>query len=257
MQDARVRATTDDRVIGDVRVVTPELVQDLGHDLVLAASRAHEAHGSNVRIRRDARRFAHELDLGPRLEQTHVVQQMVERDELLRRMPPPGFAAQPVHPSDDALVEVLLHAHRVVDGGPVLEEPRQDLVDISDRKRIVRPVFAGGTLRSRPAAVPHLASRIAFPDEEHVLTLLASGHEHGYGVGFVESREIVEVAVLAERVLDVTVAVSHRGRRQNHDRIAARHAHELTAAACVLLTRDASDSRLQCRGSLPSRGCSR
>ncbi len=158
MQDAAVRAAADDRVIGGVGVVTPELVQQLGHHLVLGGARAAEAHDALMRLRGDARAGAQQLELAPRLVEAHVVQHVIERHELLRRVAAVArLGAQAVDPAHHALVEVRVHAHGVVHPGAVLEQSRQDLVDVGDRKGIVGAVVARRPGGPGAAAVPGLA----------------------------------------------------------------------------------------------------
>jgi len=142
-----------------------------------------------------------------------------------------------------------LYAHRVVDGGAVLEETGQDLVDVADRERIVRTEIAHRPLRARAAAVPRLACGVALADEEHVLGLLAPRDEHGDGLGLAEAGEIVEVAVLAVGVFDVVIAVPDGRRRHDHDRGATDDPHELAPAPGEFVARDARGGGLQCSGS--------
>ena len=174
VQDAGVRAAADDRVIGDVGVVAAELVQQLRHHLVLHAPGTREAHRALVRGDGDARRLAHRVELRARLEQPHVVQQVIERDELLRRLHAGArLRLQAVDPADHALIELRVQAHRVVHARAVLHQARQDVVDVADRERIVRAVVARRALGSGAAAVPGLARRIAIAHEQHVLRLRA------------------------------------------------------------------------------------
>ena len=85
-----------------------ELVQQLGHDLEFHAARAAEAHGAHVRAGRDLPGAAHEVDLRAALEQPHVVQHVIERHELLRRVHAAArLRAQRVDPADHALIELL------------------------------------------------------------------------------------------------------------------------------------------------------
>ena len=86
----------------------------------------------------DTRGLAHGVDLRSALEQAHVVQHMVERDHLLRRMPAIArLGPQTIHPADHALVELGMRAHRVEHLGAVLDESGQDLVEVGDRKSVV------------------------------------------------------------------------------------------------------------------------
>ena len=85
------------------------------------------------------------------------------------------------------------------------------------------------TAPSGPARGPSQDSRsaIALAAEQHRLALLAAGHQHQHRVGLAEAAEVPEVAVLAIRIVRVVVAHALGGGRQDDDRVAARHAHQL------------------------------
>jgi len=194
-----------------------------------------------VRLARDLRRAAQLLELVAGFVQAHVVQHVIERYELLRRVAAvAGLGrAQPVDPSHHALIEVCVRAHGVVHARAVLEQPGQDLVDIGDRKRIVRAVIPCSARRTRTPPVPGLARRIAIAHEQNVLGLGAAGHQHGYGLGLTETREIVEIAVLPEGIFDIAVAVPDGRRGQHRDRVAPHETHQLAAAAREFVPRHA------------------
>ena len=149
-------------------------MHDLGGDFVFALARHAGAHGAHVRPRRDARGLAHGVDFGAALEQAHVVQHVVERDDFLRRVPAIArLGAQAIHPADHALVELRVRAHRVEHLGAVLEQPRQDLVDVGDRKRVVGAEVAHRAPGTGASAIPGLARRIAIAHEQDVFALRA------------------------------------------------------------------------------------
>ena len=50
MQDAAVLTATDDGVVGNIRLVALEFMQQLGHHLVFLATRLDESHGALVRV---------------------------------------------------------------------------------------------------------------------------------------------------------------------------------------------------------------
>ena len=230
VQDAGVRPAAHDRVVGNVRVVAAELVQQLRHHLVFRATGTREAHRALVRAHGDAGRLAHRVHFRARLEQAHVVQQVVERDELLRRLHAAArlrLRLQPVDPADDALIELLVHAHRVVDARAVLHQARQDVVDVGDRERVVGAVVARRSLGPGAPTVPRLARRIALAHEQHVLRLRAAGDQHRDRLGLGEAREVVEIAVGAVVIVDVAVARLLGHRRQDRD---AALAHQSSSA---------------------------
>ena len=185
-----------------------------------------------MRLRGDARRGAHRLDLGAALEQPHVVQHVIERDDLERRMAAIArLRAQPVHPAHHALVELRMRAHRVIDLGAVLEQPRQDLVDVGDRKGVIGAEVAHRARGSGAAAVPGFARRIAIAHEQDVFALRTPGHQHRDGFGLREAGEIEEVAVGTVGVFDIVVAQPHRRGRHDGDGVAPHELHQGATAA--------------------------
>ena len=236
MHHARIGAPADDGRIRHIGVVRPKLVQHFGHDLVFHAARTRELHRAPVRAHRDLRRPAQIRLLGAALVQAHVVQHVIQRDELPgARRARPRTGLQAVQPRRDVGIEVVVRAHGVEDPRPLLDQPRQDLVDVLDGKRIVRAVALDRALGTGPRTVPRLAQRVALADEQQVLGVDPSRHQNRDGFRLGKAGQIVEMAVLPVGVLDVAIAVTHRRRRKNRDRILADHAHELPAAARELL----------------------
>ncbi len=218
----------------------------LGHHLVLGGPRTAEAHRPLVGPGGDVRRGAHQVELGARLEQAHVVQHVVQGHELRRRMAAIArLGAQAVHPADHALVELRVDAHGVVHARLVLEQAGEDLVQVGDREGIVGAVVAPRPGRSGAPAVPGLAQRVALAHEQDVLGLGPARHQHGHRLGFCEAGQVVEVAVLAVGVLDVVVAQAHRGGRQHGDGVTPHQLHQRPAAVRELVS---------CHGSFP-KGC--
>src|SRR6185437_13064566 len=114
VQDTAAVAAADDGVIRGVRVVQAELVDDLRHHLVFLEARPAHLHRPDVRGGGDPRSFAHEADLDARFVEPHVVQDVVEGDDLLRRMAAvPRLRTQAVHPADEPLVELRIHPHGI------------------------------------------------------------------------------------------------------------------------------------------------
>ncbi len=167
---------------------------------------------------------------------------VIERDEFLRRMPAVAcLSAQTVDPPDHPLVEVRIHAHLVEHALPILQEAGKDVVEVGDRKRIVRAEVADGAQRAGSAAIPGFPRRIAIANEQYVFRLRSSRYQHGDGFGLCKSCDVPEVAVLPKVVLDVVVAVANRGGRQDSDRVASHQPHELTATAREFIPSDGFD----------------
>ena len=68
MQYAGIGAAADDRVVGNVRAVAVELMQQFSHHFVFHATRATEAHAAHVCTGRDRAGAAQQVDLGAALE---------------------------------------------------------------------------------------------------------------------------------------------------------------------------------------------
>src|SRR5476649_2514884 len=113
---------------------------------------------------------------------------MLERHDLKWRMAAlPCLRAQAVDPADQALIKLRIGAHGVEHLGAALNEPRQDVVHICDRKGILSAVFLRRSIGPGASAVPGLACRVAVAYKKNVLGLLSSGHEHSNRFRLVES----------------------------------------------------------------------
>ena len=224
-------------MIGHVRVVRAEFVQQLRHDLVFHSPRTGEAHGAAVRAASRSGRRGAELACSARLLYRRMSSStwLSATNSCGAPRALPRVHPHAVHPPEHAGIEIEVRPHRVEDPRSLLHEARQYLIDVGDRKRIVRAVAL--TAPSVPARAPSQASRnaIAFAHEQQILGLRTSGHQHRDGLGLGKSAQIVKLAVLSVGVLDVAVAVAHRGGGQHGDRVLADHAHELPAAARELL----------------------
>ena len=63
------------------------------------------------------------------------MQQVIECDEFVRRLRAlSNLRPQAIHPSDHPLIEIVMHAHGVVDAAAMLEQAREDLIDVGDRE---------------------------------------------------------------------------------------------------------------------------
>ena len=194
VEHAGVRAGRDDRRIRALGAVAPEFVQELGLELVFVHAGPDRLHRAPVCRDRDLRGAAHRARLRPALEQPHLVQQVVERDELARRVAALALRVQRLDEREQPLVE-LVGAERVVDAVAALEQSGQDVVEIRDRERIVGAVRRDGALRPRARPVPELALGIALAAEHQEFALRPTRHEHRDGLGLREAREVEEVAV--------------------------------------------------------------
>ena len=259
VHDAAVGPATHDRMIGEVRVVRAELVHDLCHHLVLHTARTHETHGAAVGAHGDLRGAAELPLLGAALVETHVVEHVTERHELLRDAHPLArVGAHAVDPAHHARIELEVHPHGVEDARTLLHQAGKNLVDVRDRKGIVRAITLDRAVGTCPGAVPCLAQRIVFAHEQEILGMRATWREYRHGIGLGKAAQVIELAVLAIRVLDVTVAVAHRRGGQHGDGVLTDHAHELPAAAREFLTIHAAARYTTCETFWPHASqCSR
>ena len=138
------------------------------------------------------------------------------------------------NPADQAIVEIGIAPHDVVDTVGAFEQARQYIVDIVDREGIVRPVDFDRPFLPGAAAVPGLLFGIPFAAKQDVFAVLAPRLQHHERVGLVESREIEEIAVLAKRVVRIAIADRLRRRRQNRDGVFSHHLHQLVTTAFEL-----------------------
>ena len=145
------------------------------------------------------------------------MQHVVQRHDFLRCMAAVArLGTQTVHPADHALVELRMRAHRIEHLGAILEQSRQDFVDVGDGKGVVGAKIASRALRAGASAVPGLARRIAIAHEQNVFALWTAGHQHRHRFGLGEAGQVEEIAVRPVGVLDVVVAQPDR--RSRHDR---------------------------------------
>ena len=239
VEDAAVGTATDDRQVGDVRIGAVELVTDLSGDLVLEHVRPAMSHGPPMGRTGDGGRMTHLRDLGSALVEPHLVQRVLECDDLMRRMATLlGQRAQSVDPTDHALIEVPVDPDGVEHPGAVLHETGEDVVDVGDREGVIGAEPAARTGRAGTPAVPGLACRITVSHEQQVLALRSPRHQHRDRLRFGETGEVVEVAVLPVGVLDVVVAQMHGRRGDDGDGVASHLAHQRTPAAGVFLAAD-------------------
>ena len=222
VQHAGIRPPGDDRPVrGELRAAAPELVQQLGFDLVLVASRARRLHRAPVRAGGDARRAPHHRELVRVLDQAHVVDQSAHvvhaiggRDACARAG---AHSVQPVH---RPRIPVRVGAEGVEQRRRVLQQLRERLVELADRVRFVEAEALARGLGPVAVAVPDLALLVAAAAEEQRLRR-ASGDDHQRRVRLGEAAQVIEVAV--EAVGEMRVAVTHSLRRCGNDGDSRRH----------------------------------
>ena len=140
-------------------------------------------------------------------------------------------AAHPIQPAGQALVEFEVETNRVEHPLAVLQEPRQDVVEIGDGKGVIRPVQLARPLEPRTAAVPGLHLGVFLAAEEEVFAVSPVGDEDQDRLGLREAGQVIKVAVGTVGEFDVPVAASGRGRGEDPDGAAVHDVHEALAPA--------------------------
>jgi hypothetical protein len=111
----------------------------------------------------------------------------------------------------------------------VAQVVRQALGELGDRERCIGAEALDGALDAGARTVPGLALRIAWPNEHDAALFRLRLAQEQHAVRLVEARQVVEVAVLPEVVLDVVVA--NGDGRGGEDRDPLPHRVEETAPA--------------------------
>ncbi len=169
------------------------------------------------------------------------MQQVIERDELAGRLRAlAGLGADSLDPLHQPVIEGLVGADGVVHPVAALDQAGKNVVDITDGKGIVGAIFGNGPVLPGTQTVPELALGIALATEQHVFTMPATGDQGDHRLRLGETGEVLEVAVLAVDMLDITVADVHRRRRQNGDAVGFHQLHQRLAPTGVFRFRDAS-----------------
>ena len=211
-----------------------EAMLQLGLDLILVDAGSAELHGTHMGLTGNIGGGLHDFQLTRTLVQSHVVQQMVQRQKLLRRLgTETRLAANQVDPVGQPTVKVGIGAHGVVDTLPPFNQPRQDVVDIIDRERIIGTVFDNSAFLPSAIAIPQLAFLVAFAAEQHVLAVLTPGHQHGHRLRFGKTGQVLKITVLAIIVFNITITDKDLRRRQNGDAVGFHLTHQRLAAARI------------------------
>eukprot|EP01022_Parablepharisma_sp_SALTPOND_P033110 TRINITY_DN881_c1_g1_i15.p1 TRINITY_DN881_c1_g1~~TRINITY_DN881_c1_g1_i15.p1 ORF type:complete len:1351 (-),score=485.80 TRINITY_DN881_c1_g1_i15:36729-40781(-) len=212
VQHAAVGAGGDDGTVGRVlRAVTAEFMQQFGFQMVFAQAGAADTHGAAMGFGGDDAGTLHDVDLEGILEQAHVIQQHAHIDDRAGR----GHAAacQCAHALQPALqlrIALVVLAQCVIHGGGIGEQGGHALVEFLDRVGSIQGEELLGSLRAMAVTVPDLAFQVLVATEQDAAVFLA-GHQHQHRLGFGEAGQVVEVAVMAIRIVGIAVA-HHLGR---------------------------------------------
>src|SRR5882757_10368602 len=100
-------------------------------------------------------------------------------------------------------IEIEMRTHGIENPRALLDQARQDLIDIGDGERIIRSKALDSPLGTGPRSIPRLARSVALPDEQQVFSLRPPGHQDGDRLGFRKSCQIMKVTVLPVSVFDI------------------------------------------------------
>ena len=89
VQRAGIPAAADDRTVRRPCISLAEFVQEFRFDLEFELARPRGTHGPLMSSDRDLCGAPHRADFCAALVQAHIVQQVIERDEFLRRVQTP------------------------------------------------------------------------------------------------------------------------------------------------------------------------
>src|SRR5690606_1237121 len=194
------------RVGGGAGTVSHEGVDQLRFQMVLVTTLAGPLHGAAMGFGTDLSGFRHRLDFIGTLVQAQIMEQVLQRDELARRMGTGAdLATDDLDPVHHPGVKVLILAQRVVDPAAALDHPGQDVINVGYRERIIEAKALDGTFGAGQEAVPQFFLRVPLLAEQDRLAVLPSRNEHQYGFRLTKSSQVLEVAVLAERMQDITI----------------------------------------------------
>jgi len=187
-----------------------------------------------VRFDADVGGALHQLELVAGLEQPHLVEQVAQLEEFVRRLRAHAdLGTHAVQPADELEIELRVATEVVVHARAAFEQPGQDLVQVGNGVRIVHAEGLDCALLAGARTVPGFAVGIALAAEQQGLAMRAAGDEDEDGLGFGEAGEVPEVRILPVRVMRIAAADAFGGGRQYEDGVVAGHPHQLLAAPRV------------------------
>ena len=203
-------------------------------DLVFHHTRPARLHRAHVGFGRNSCGIAQLADFVPAFIQAHVMQDVVQGDELLRRVHPgTNLAAHPVDPAEHALVERDVVSHGVINPFPVLQQSGQDVVHIGNGIGVICAVIITGALQARTGTVPDFLFRITLTAEQDKFALAAARDQRQDGFRFRERGQVKKIAVgtIAKRHIPVAYFLGRGG--QDGNAVISQHIHEFLAALAV------------------------
>ena len=236
MQDAGVGAGPDDAAVTRFHAFQLELVMNFRRQLIFEATGFGEFHRAHVAARGHRAGVLHQFQLGGGLDQTLLVQRAFQRHKLRRSHgAAPRHFANLAHRGGDLRIQLRMLAEREIHALAAAEQRRQHAGKFGNVERLVRSIFLRSTFGPGAVAVPDLSRRVARTHEQQVLALGPAGREHRDGVRLRESREIAEIAVLAEAVMRIARADHFARGGHDGDAIRPHRLHQTRTARGVFV----------------------
>ena len=164
------------------------------------------------------------------------MQQVIQRDKFLwRTHAGTCLCLQTIHPADDPLIKIGIQTHRVVHAGAVLHQARQDLVNVIDGKSIISREIPYCTLWPRAPAIPGFTQGITLTHEHDEFSLRTSRNQHGNRLRFVKTSQVLKIAVRAEVIMHIIIALLLQRSRQDGNAALANHFQQLLATTLVFI----------------------
>ncbi len=171
---------------------------------------------------------------------------MIQGNEFVRRLRAEvRLGTDHVDPVHHVPVELRVAAHRRIHPVAPLDQARQDVVDVTDGKRIVGAIVADRALLTRTQAIPEFTLGIALAAEKHILAVDPAGDQHDHRLGLRKTAEVLKVAVLAIDMLDIAVADDHCGGRQDRDAVGLHLRHQRLATSGVFRFGDMDHGQME------------
>ena len=225
VQYAGVWTAGDDRRVGRrLGAGAAKGLLDHGLDLVFEHAGPGGSHRLAVGLGGNRRGAPHQRDLGGVLDQSHLVEQgAYVVDRRRRGDTAAGIGTDRIEGARQALVPGHIVAERVVDRRLIGEVLGEHLVERADGMGLVHRELLAGRVRAVAKAIPDLALRILLATQQDRARGV-TGDQQQQRLGFAETGQIVEVAVVTIAVMRVPIA-DHFGRRRHHCDAAATLGH--------------------------------
>ena len=150
-------AGNDAGISGFACTVARKFVEQFCLQLILQHPGAALPHGATMRLHGNRSRLPHLPHFRCGLKQPHFMEEVIEVRKLSRwHRASSDLAADTVYPGHDPGIEIPATAHGIVDTPPTLNQSRENVVDVCQRKGVIRPKTLARCLRTDSLSVPEL-----------------------------------------------------------------------------------------------------